>query len=139
MRVSLSCVSTACTPVHFTLGKSNHQRVISSSNKREKKRKWSAVCECADLPVSGTSVGLMMRLICSIDCRSGERPVGDTSTHISAAKTCFEPFTSHPISKPEIPEAHESRGLYLSFWVSDVRRAQCSVLTHSLHKAPRTK
>lgn len=46
-------------------------------------------------------------------------------THISAAKTCFEPFTSHPISKPEIPEAHESRGLYLSFWVSDVRRAQC--------------
>lgn len=46
-------------------------------------------------------------------------------THISAAKTCFEPFTSHPISKPEILEAHESRGLYLSFWVSDVGRAQC--------------
>lgn len=40
------------------------------------------VCACvrADLPVSGTSVGLMMRLICSMDCRSGERPVGDTET-----------------------------------------------------------
>lgn len=26
--------------------------------------------------MSGTSVGLMMRLICSMDCRSGERPAG---------------------------------------------------------------
>jgi len=25
-------------------------------------------------PVSGTSVGLMIRRICSIDCRSGDRP-----------------------------------------------------------------
>ena len=25
-------------------------------------------------PVSGTSVGLMIRLICSMDCRSGLRP-----------------------------------------------------------------
>ena len=25
-------------------------------------------------PVSGTSVGLMIRRICSIECRSGERP-----------------------------------------------------------------
>ena len=25
-------------------------------------------------PVSGTSVGLMIRRICSIDCKSGERP-----------------------------------------------------------------
>lgn len=26
------------------------------------------------LPVSGTSVGLIIRLICSMPCRSGERP-----------------------------------------------------------------
>ena len=26
------------------------------------------------LPVSGTSVGLIILLICSIDCKSGERP-----------------------------------------------------------------
>lgn len=30
---------------------------------------------CVLSPVSGTSVGLMMRLICSMDWRSGERPV----------------------------------------------------------------
>lgn len=29
---------------------------------------------CISLPVSGTSVGLMILLICSIDCKSGERP-----------------------------------------------------------------
>ena len=29
-----------------------------------------------DTPVSGTSVGLMIRRICSMDCRSGDRPAG---------------------------------------------------------------
>ena len=40
------------------------------------------VCVCAtDPPVSGTSVGLMIRLICSIDCKSVERDLRATQQH----------------------------------------------------------
>lgn len=42
-------------------------------------------CACADPPVSGTSVGLIMRLICSIDCRSGERPA--TENGVTAVRS----------------------------------------------------